>query len=93
MGSLVCCIGLPNICFVDSLDYPGPFNDAALDIIRANPHVQSVSEDGIMRVADVQYVAIWLKLMFHADSSRTNTTWGLHRISNPQRLPEGSSPS
>lgn len=44
----------------------GPFNDAALNIIRTDAQVQSVSEDGIMNISEVQYVAFSLKRMFHA---------------------------
>lgn len=54
----VCCNDRRNIIYLITL---GPFNDDALEIIRTNPHVHSVSEDGIMRISDIQYVAMRFK--------------------------------
>ena len=48
----------PQHCLLTFLIIPGPFNVAALDIICSSPHVQSVSEDGILTISVVQYVVL-----------------------------------
>lgn len=56
---------------------PGPFNEAALHVIRTSPHVQSVFEDGIMGISVVQYVVIWIELITYADLPRGSIQLGV----------------